>query len=703
MARIQWTPIVAPDVSEQAIRAQQMAGAAIQQAFGGFTNVLDQYEGQRREANLAELVRRQNAFQPTAEGVAGYTADLADGDLTRGLSFLKAADLAAARGYTGELRQGRNAEFQFGRQQIAANREDRDDTRTQADLATGVLVAREKNRIEAAVRLGQMSPEAGAAAAAALAAQTNNAGQIDAAFNAVEQGIEGNRGTTRFNNEQEVFGRGRTSWNWQVQDRETEEQAQALALQFQEYGPNATNDDLIASDGYKNSNTRVRARALALLGREAPAADIAAGGGAPGSFTGPADMQEHHTAVAGVLSGGGLASHVVAGFLGNFEVEGGYGGALGDSGTASGIAQWRGGRRSAFKQRFGKEPHEASPAEQAQFVLWELNTPEGRRVAGITEAQANLIKNSPNAEVAAQRIDQFYERSSGAHRDRRVAAARRFVSPQQARSEGQTLQVGASVAAGTDRYGPLARNVIPLMNDDRDNITVAREQTGEGGKFAGLNVRDVEMRIRSVQEMYREQSGGGRLSAAAAAQILANNVDPYSFGDFVGGFFGRRGSIGRGVLPDRSISINGIKEDLAQLRPQPIRDPQTNQVVRDSEGRIQTEIPLATHYRNQSNREGIIAGAEQGAVAVAAAKAALDAQEAIDQRRGITNNPVTLRLRRQYLQLSQQWDEYTPGAVAQLQAAGQFSAPAPRQPVARGPAGSPTPVRRRAPTVVYGD
>ena len=236
------------------------------------------------------------------------------------------------------------------------------------------------------------------------------------------------------------------------------------------------------------------------------------------------------------------------------------------------------------------------------------------------------------------------------------------------------------------------------MNDDRDNITIAREQTGEKGKFAGLNVRDVEMRIRAVQDMHR-QAGGGRLSAAAAAQILANNVDPYSFGDFLGGFVGRRGSIGRGVLPDRSININGIREDLAQLRPQPVRG-DDDQPVRVN-GQIQTEIPLATHYRNQSNREGIIAQAEQGAAVVAAAKAALDRQVLIDRNRNIPNSPVTARLRRDFAAAQERWGDYVPGAVEQLAGAGQFEAPAPPQPVARGPVGSVTPVRPR--TIVYGD
>lgn len=151
---------------------------------------------------------------------------------------------------------------------------------------------------------------------------------------------------------------------------------------------------------------------------------------APGrSTTGTTAINPQHldgarTAVASVLSSGGLSPQVVAGFLGNFDVEGGYGGAQGDGGTASGIAQWREERRANFRQRFGKDPHEATPQEQAQFVLWELENPAA---AGMTTEQVAAIRNADTVEKAAELIDRLYERSSGEHRSRRVEAAARYV------------------------------------------------------------------------------------------------------------------------------------------------------------------------------------------------------------------------------------------------------------------------------------
>lgn len=129
-------------------------------------------------------------------------------------------------------------------------------------------------------------------------------------------------------------------------------------------------------------------------------------------------------AVAGVLANeAGLPPAVVAGFLGNFEVEGGYTGARGDGGTASGIAQWRGQRRENFRKQYGKDPHQATAAEQAKFVAWELNNPQA---AGMTVAQRDAILAARTPEEAAELIDRYYERSSGEHRERRKAEARRL-------------------------------------------------------------------------------------------------------------------------------------------------------------------------------------------------------------------------------------------------------------------------------------
>lgn len=140
----------------------------------------------------------------------------------------------------------------------------------------------------------------------------------------------------------------------------------------------------------------------------------------------PAPLTPQAEAVGTVLSSGGLPAPVVAGFLGNFHVEGGYGGAAGDGGRSKGIAQWNGERATNFARIVGKPVDQASPDEQAKFVLWEMQNPEA---AGMTVAQRDAIMAAKSAPEAASLIDQFYERSSGEHRGRRVAAAERIGAP----------------------------------------------------------------------------------------------------------------------------------------------------------------------------------------------------------------------------------------------------------------------------------
>lgn len=156
--------------------------------------------------------------------------------------------------------------------------------------------------------------------------------------------------------------------------------------------------------------------------------------------------------VGGELQSAGYSPAVVAGFLGNFHVEGGYGGAQGDGGSASGIAQWRGERRANFRRQFGKEPHQATPQEQARFVLWEMKNPTQ---AGMTVAQRDAILNAGSASEAAALIDQHYERSSGQHREERKAAAERLGGSGYASSarEWDRSQIYANLEALADREG----------------------------------------------------------------------------------------------------------------------------------------------------------------------------------------------------------------------------------------------------------
>lgn len=153
----------------------------------------------------------------------------------------------------------------------------------------------------------------------------------------------------------------------------------------------------------------------------ASAAPAAGGGAAPAS--GSVGRSAAATAVASTLSSAGLPAPVVAGFMGNFHIEGGYSGAHGDGGSASGIGQWHADRVANFERVIGKPVTEATPAEQANFVAWEMQNPQA---AGMTVAQRDAILAAKTPAQAAALIDQHYERSNGVARRERMAAATAF-------------------------------------------------------------------------------------------------------------------------------------------------------------------------------------------------------------------------------------------------------------------------------------
>jgi len=107
-----------------------------------------------------------------------------------------------------------------------------------------------------------------------------------------------------------------------------------------------------------------------------------------------------------------------SGIVANLQAESGINlntKALGDSGSAAGIAQWRGSRQTDFQQVVGKPVTAANLNEQLDFVDWELKNTE--RIAG------EKIRATKTAADAAIATDKFYERSDGSARNKRVAYA----------------------------------------------------------------------------------------------------------------------------------------------------------------------------------------------------------------------------------------------------------------------------------------
>jgi hypothetical protein len=222
------------------------------------------------------------------------------------------------------------------------------------------------------------------------------------------------------------------------------------------------------------------------------------GGGANGTSpagqtNAPTNVSPAVAEVASALSSN-LPAPVVAGFMGNFHAEGGYDGAQGDGGSASGIGQWRGARAANFERVIGKPVTEATPAEQAQFVSWEMQNPQA---AGMTVAQRDAILNAKTPAQAAALIDQYYERSSGRDRNIRMSAATAFAN-------------GVAPSGGTQSGGP--RPILP-GNSSPD-------------QYRTLTTTEAEQRGLDTTQQYQLNTKTGALTGLGKAGSAAPPGDP---------------------------------------------------------------------------------------------------------------------------------------------------------------------------------
>ena len=127
------------------------------------------------------------------------------------------------------------------------------------------------------------------------------------------------------------------------------------------------------------------------------------------------------------FKGKGFTEEQAAGIVGNLQAESGVGinpGAVGDGGKAWGIAQWHPDRRSIWEKASGRtwEASGVSPNfdEQLQFIMYELQRTEMRAL--------RRLRATNTVEDAAAVFDQYYERSSGQARQRRIQLAQALVS-----------------------------------------------------------------------------------------------------------------------------------------------------------------------------------------------------------------------------------------------------------------------------------
>jgi hypothetical protein len=142
------------------------------------------------------------------------------------------------------------------------------------------------------------------------------------------------------------------------------------------------------------------------------------GGGGAGASVGGVAGSDRAAYAFQYFKSKGWTDAQAAGLVGNLMAESGQGldsNARGDGGRAYGIAQWHPDRQANFQRAFGKSIFESTFEEQVAFVQWELDNTE-------TKA-ANRLRSTNDAATAAAIVDQHYERSSGAHRSKRMEYA----------------------------------------------------------------------------------------------------------------------------------------------------------------------------------------------------------------------------------------------------------------------------------------
>lgn len=250
------------------------------------------------------------------------------------------------------------------------------------------------------------------------------------------------------------------------------------------------------------------------------------GGQASGGGGGPTRFSPAASSVASALAESGLPATVVAGFMGNFHVEGGYDGAQGDGGSASGIAQWHSDRAATFQRIIGKAVTAATPAEQAKFVAWEMQNPQA---AGMTVAKRDAILAAKTPAQAAALIDKYYERSSGRDRKGRMSAATAF-SGDVARGDGQGGSAQSSSGARVIAVGAAKPGWTMLSPADNaangldPNIRYQRSPDGQITALAGQSKAQLKALPPKVAAAISTNSASVRNIDAAIALLNPRNM-----------------------------------------------------------------------------------------------------------------------------------------------------------------------------------
>ena len=238
------------------------------------------------------------------------------------------------------------------------------------------------------------------------------------------------------------------------------------------------------------------------------------------------------------LKSQGWTDAQAAGIVGNLMAESGQSlnpFAVGDGGAAFGIAQWHSDRQGQFRSVFGKDIKDASFEEQMAFVDWELKNSE--------KSAGDKLRATDDPAMAAAIIDQYYERSSGAHRQKRMNYATGVFG------EANTID-SKSLSSGSLTDQQLTKNFAEVAGSTgasvMDPISIAK-------KYEGLDERNPED-AKKLQQLFKDNAGI-KLDPATAAWCAA----------FMNGVLGEAGAGGTGRVNARSFLDYGTPVDNPQV------------------------------------------------------------------------------------------------------------------------------------------
>lgn len=196
-------------------------------------------------------------------------------------------------------------------------------------------------------------------------------------------------------------------------------------------------------------------------------------------------MPSNLDTITAFLRGKGLSPAQVAGVEGNLQVESNFNPAAANPKEgAIGIAQWEGGRRTAL-QNYARATggSETDLNTQLGFLWSELTGSE-------SNAYTQLLATS-SASAAATVFDQYYERSSGSSRQKRVDAANAI-------ADGDTGGVWGGLSTTAGQIAGAASALNPLSGWQGSVLSIALKVAGAAA-CAALVIVGAKETVRGSQ------------------------------------------------------------------------------------------------------------------------------------------------------------------------------------------------------------